>query len=438
MEAAMLGGIFQDPRYLVDVAAITAPAELFLVRNQYILQAMLNVAERGETVDLLSVGEELRAAGQFDAIGGDLYLADLIGACSWPEKTPDYARRVHERAYDRNLLKVADDLRKLALNGAMSNREKRGQAEALVTGADGLAADESMVFMADLMRDYLKDMAATVNLPPGVSGLRTGFNDYDVLLDGLQPDSLNFVGGVPGTGKTSFLIVIALFVAVMGGRVYFWSGEMSRRQIRERLMSIRSHIRADLLRKGLRRGGMDQDQWKLFTRQANSLADLKIVVDDAEDMTPALLLSHVDIAARRFGGLDLILIDYIGLMEPGVKKENRDKELGFISRKLKRSVAKRAPVLCAAQLNRSLEKREDKRPRRSDLRDSGNLEADADTFTGLYRDVMYNDECEFPNRCDVILDKNRHGPTGTTHLHFEESLTLFTDARTVHVDLRGL
>lgn len=438
LEEAMLGAPLQDARHLVDVRAGAAPQDCYVLRHVWIFEAMCALDDRGAPVDLLTVGEELRARGQFDDCGGDPYLARLVAACPLPERAGHYARRVREFAVGRALASAADRIRAFALDARKPLAEKLAEADALLAGAGLGRALDSIIVMRDLMSVYIDDMDATAHAPDGVSGLATGFRDVDALLDGLQPDSLNYLAARPGMGKTALLLAVALHVALAGGRVYFWSGEMGRRQLRERLVSMRMAVRSDLLRRGLRPGGLTGPQLSAFLREADTLAGLRIALDDAEDMTPALLKAHVDMVAARWGGLDLICVDYIGLMEPGVRKENRDKELGYISRKLKRSIAKRAPVLCAAQLSRKAEERQDKRPRVSDLRDSGNLEQDADTVLLLYRDEVYNPNTETPTRAELIVGKNRHGAPGVVTLHFEKSLTRFSDARVQTVDLARL
>ena len=439
LEAALLGGVLQDARFLIDVRAILqTPNDLFSLKHAYTFEAMCRLADRHEVIDLLSVGAELQALGRFEDVGGDAFLADLVAACPYPPNTPDYAKTVRERAYDRELLKAADGLRTLALDGKLAGREKRAKAEALVTDSGYSGGDDGMVGARDLMSAYFDDIEATQHLGPGVSGLSTGFADLDELLDGLQDQSVNFVAGRPGMGKSSLLMTMAYRMALVGKRGYYWSGEMSRKQLRQRLMSVHTALQGATLRRGLRPGGLDPAQHQKFLRGIDALSKLQLVFDDAEEMTPTLLRAHADLTARRLGGLDFICVDYIGLLEPGVRKENRDKELGYISRKLKTSLATVAPVLCAAQLSRSVEAREDKRPQLRDLRDSGTQEQDADVVMFLYRDVQYNPQTLDPTRADVIVAKNRHGATGAVALHFDKSTTAFSDARLKTVDLRGL
>jgi replicative DNA helicase len=237
-------------------------------------------------------------------------------------------------------------------------------------------------------------------------------------------------------GKTAAIMAIALNAARRGKKVYFWSGEMPRKQLRERFMAVETAINSKKLRRGLRANGMDSNDWAKFVAGSGKLGKLPIWMDTLGSISPTILQSRVERLARRVGGLDLIIVDYIGLMRPYRTSANRNNELGSISNYLKQHTARMAPVLAAAQLSRKCEERTDKRPVLSDLRDSGELEQDADTVTFMYRDAVYNEATEFPNRAELILSKNRHGDVGTAYLHFEKSLTKLTNAVRQYVDLK--
>lgn len=437
LETALLGALLYDATRLVDARALVTAEDFYLLRHRYIFEAMIRLEDRNEALNLTSMAEELRAAGRLDDIGGTLYLAQLISSTTDVQAAEDFARRVAEYAYRRRLLIAGDEIKRMARKLDIDVAVLRDQADATVAGADKGTGDNAVVSLMVEFGRYLDEIEATQFLPATRSGLETGFTDYDDLLDGFQPGSLNLLAARPGMGKSAFLLCAALNVAKRGGKVYVWSGEMPRPQLRQRLMSIQSGIPGRVLQRGLRPGGMTPETWAAFVRESGVLGKLPIYLDDVEDMTPALLKARCQRVQRRYGGLDLIIVDYLGLMEAGFKKENRNNEVGYISRKLKQ-LAHIAPVLCASQLNRELEKRGDKRPILSDLRDSGSLEQDSDTVTFIYRDAVYNTATEFPNRADLIVAKNRHGPTGTVYLHFERSVTRFANTRTETIDLRNL
>lgn len=436
LERAVLGGILHEPALYADVRAVLAAKDFYMLRHVYVFEAMTRLAQRGDDLNLINVADELTAQGRLSDIGGSYYLAQCVGETPNVSATENFARKVADYAYRRRLLNAGDSLRKLALVADMDPAVLRAQSEAILEAADDGTEDVPVVSMAQEMGHYFEEVEATQDSDEALSGLATGYRDYDDILDGLQPGSLNLFAGRPGMGKSAALLCIALNAAKAGKRVYVWSGEMPRAQLRQRLMSVESGIPGRILQRGLRAGGMSPAAWRTFVHESGNLAKLPIYLDDAEDMTPALLKARVERLARRIGGLDLIIVDYIGLMEAGFKKENRNNEVSFITRKLKK-LGKVAPVLAAAQLNRDLERRQDKRPQLSDLRDSGSLEQDADTVSFVYRPVVY-DETADAHRIDFIVAKNRHGMTGTVALYFEKSLTKITSAHARTIDFRNL
>lgn len=421
-EQASLGGVLMDSRRLVDLLAVLSPEDYFILRNKYVLTSMIALKDRKEPIDILTVSKELEARGKLGDVGGDMYLGQLIGACPDPASVEHYAALVANKAYDRRLLSTSDTIRKLALDPTVKLDEKHALVESAVQSAECQQGNE-VTSMYDAMRDYMDYMSSTAKLGQGISGLATGFTEWDEQLDGIQEGSLNLVAARPGMGKTTLVHEVALNVAQRGGAVYVWSGEMPIKQVRERIASIKMELPGNLLRRGLRPGGMTQDQWAKFGSAAYDLGQLPIFIDDERGITPTTLEARARRIARR-RPLALIVVDYIGLINPGIKKENRDKELGYISAKLK-ELAMIAPVLCAAQLSREVEKRADKRPMMSDLRDSGNLEQDADTVTFIYRDDYYNNASEQPNGAELLLEKNRHGRTGDSVLFFQREVPRF-------------
>lgn len=426
VERAVLGGILHDPQYYVDVKALVGPDDYFLLRHTYIFEAFIRLAERGDDINLTSAADELRAQGRFDDIGGTLYLAQLLGSTPNVQATESFARKIADYAYRRRLTSVAMQIRSRAEDLKVDVPTLRADAERLVLDADANAQDNGVVSLGEEFGLYMDEMEATQYLPDGVSGLSVGFGDFDDVVDGLQPESLNILAGRPGMGKSAFMMAAALNVARNGGKVYVWSGEMPKKQLRQRLMSMQSGIPGRALQRGLRPGGMSASMWSAFVKESGVMAKLPIYLDDIEDMTPALLKARCQRLARRIGGLDLIVVDYVQIMDSGLKTRNRVEEISHITRHLKK-LAKIAPVLAGAQLSRAVEQRQDKRPLLSDLRESGTLEQDGDTVTFLYRDSVYNDQSLTPNRADVIVAKNRHGATGTVYMHFDASVTRFAD-----------
>ncbi len=249
------------------------------------------------------------------------------------------------------------------------------------------------------------------------------------------PDGHSFVTNGIVSHNTSFLLSVALNAAKLGARILIFTMEMASEQIVQRLVSMETGINTQKLRLGQ----LSQQEWARFVQASGRLGALSIVIDDTPSMTPLQIRTKSRRMAHELG-IDLIIIDYLQLMSAGVGYENnRVQEISYISRSLKELARElNVPVFSAAQLSRAVENRQDKRPQLSDLRESGSIEQDADIVIFLYRDVLYNEATDFPALAEVIVTKHRNGPTGTINLHFEKSLTKFSDARTQTIDLSSL
>lgn len=436
-EEAVIGGLLLDNRYVVDVLATVKSSDFFLLRLRWILDAIAALHERKVAIDIITVADELEARKKLADVGGTSYLAQIMSSAGNPANIETYARIVQDKAFRRRLLGAADKIKVLALETEKPLTSVRAGVEQALDETSADEKDEDISTLHNLISEYYDVLEKSADVKDGVSGLASGLKDWDNLTDGMQPGSLNYVAGRPGMGKTSLLLAIALNVAQHGGRVYLWSGEMPKKQIRERLTSIHANITGTHLRRGLRPGGMTQEEWARFVNSAGELSKLPIYIDDQTAVTPSFIESRCTRLARRVGPLALIIVDYINLMESERKFENREKELTYISRKLKQ-MAGNAPVLCASQLSRACENRADKRPMLPDLRDSGSLEQDADTVTFIYRDEVYNAETTAPNRAELIVAKNRHGSIGTASLYFEKLYTKFLNGAERSVDLSKL
>lgn len=430
-EMAVLGCILHDSRVLPDVRPLLTSADFYILRHGYVYTAIIRLAEQQKAIDLITVASELRALGHFDNVGGHAYLAQLAGALVSTRSVETYAYRVADLAYQRRLLDAADKVRALALDPDFPTDIRQTTALALIMQAGVDTSDSDVSFIGDEMGDYIEAVENSVGLPPGISGLATGLLDLDDLLDGFQPGSLNLLGGRPGMGKSAIMMCVALNVAKALKRandprvVYLWSGEMPKKQLRERAMSIEAGIDSKKLRRGLRQNGMDSHEYQRFIEAAGRIGQLPIYFDDCAGMSPLKLQKRVErLAARQ--GVALIILDYLQLMQPAMTSgriENRHQELSGISRFLKRDTARIAPVLAGVQLNRDLEKRADKHPTLPDLRESGSLEEDADTVTFAYRDIMYNPGTDDPNILELIVAKNRHWSTGMVKAVFQAEYT---------------
>jgi replicative DNA helicase len=429
-EEATIGSVLTDPSSFPSVATLLEESDFFLIHHQQIWKAILNLAERGESLELLLVAEELKAHNLLDKVGGMSYLLQLVNSAPSAEHVEIYAQLVKRAAVRRRLMQAANDILALAIDETRTLENVISEAEAKLFSVSDNQMKRPFVSMSQGLSEYYNHITQ-IMARGDVVGVRSGFSDLDALLGGFQRSDLLVFAGRPGMGKTSFLLTVALNAARLGSRVAIFTMEMGVDQILQRLVAMESRINVQ----SLRLGRLTPQEMERFTEVIGRLSHLPIFIDD----TPALNPFDLRTRARRLYheyGLDLIIIDYMQLMNGGgnPREMNRVQEISLISRKLKELARElNIPVISAAQLSRAVEQRADKRPVLSDLRESGSIEQDADIVMFLYRDEVYNEATDFPNQAEIIVAKHRNGPTDTITLFFEKSLTKFMDiAKTSH------
>lgn len=435
-ERAVLAACLADGRRVIDVRDILQSGDLYGLRHRYVLEAMYAVNARHQTVDMMTVGDELKRRGQLEDVGGGAFLNQLLGAAVNISGVEDHARLVANYAKRRKLAELADKFKASALDLNMDIEAVRSRVETAVTVLDESELNPEPVSMQEGIPDYFKRIAATRGMPAGVSGLATGFSDLDEALDGMR--GLIILAGRPAMGKTALALSMALNVSLHAA-VYLASMEMSRDEIYARFYASECDINPTLQRRGLRMGGMTDMQWQTFKDASGSLARYPIYIDDIDTCTPSWVVRRVERMTRRGKKPGLIILDYLQLMEADGHQKSREQEVSAIARGLKRASKKLGiPVLALAQINRNPEARQNKRPVPSDLRESGELEQAADTVIFIYRDVVYNEESPFPNDAEIIIGKGRHNARGVVNLHFDAARTKFSNAVVEKIDLRSL
>lgn len=432
-EEATLGGILTNPNAFYEVIVFLKPDDFYMLRNRYVYQAMIAITERKDPMDYLTVIEELKAQNRLGEIGGGAYLTTLINNTPTSMHTTVYARLVQRSAIRRQLMQYGQDVIKSAgdekteLSEVINKLEsKQIDIAARYTGANTQPLKQAI-------SAYYTRLESLMENPHQMLGVPTGFTELDRVFMGFDDQSLTLLGARPGMGKTSMMLSTALNMAKAGKRVGFFSMEMGVEQLMTRMVAMESGINAQRLRSGQ----LTQQEWGTFVKTAGDMNELPIFVDDTTIWTPLQLHAKCASMKRRLG-LDIIMIDYVGLMSGGGKyKDNKVAESGYISRSLKGMARDlKTAVWGAIQLNRNLESRGDRRPILSDLRESGDYEQDADNVLFIYRDEVYNEATEFPNQADIIIAKHRNGPVGTVSLYFEKTLTKFQNAATRSVDFR--
>jgi replicative DNA helicase len=434
-EEALLGAVMVNPDAFLGIASFLNIEDFYILRHSYIWEALLRISERNDRADFVTVQEELRAMNRLNDIGGPAYLLQLVNNTPTSVHAEVYGRLVERAAIRRRLLTAADEIKALALEEDLPIEKVTSESENRLFRVTERNLRRDIVPMREAMSDYFDRVEHLMLHPDEPMGLPTGFRDVDELLGGLQRSDLLIFAGRPGMGKTSFLLSVALNAAKLNARIAIFTMEMGNEQIVQRFVSMETGINTQRLRTGQ----LNQQEWSRFVQASGRLANLRVFIDDTPAMTPIQMRTKCRRLMHEYG-LDLVIVDYMQLMNAGGGYENnRVQEISFISRSLKELARElNVPVFSAAQLSRAVEQRQDKRPLLSDLRESGSIEQDADIVAFLYRDAVYNEATEFPNRADIIIAKHRNGPTGTISLHFEKSLTKFADARTQTIDLSSL
>jgi len=423
-EESILSAILVDNDTLPEILEILSPKDFYRSSHQKIYTAITELFSRDEPVDLVTLTNKLREHDWLDEIGGATYLANLVDTVPLAVNAQYYAKIIHDKACLRQLIEKTSAIAKRCF-------EDRGDVENVIDFAESsiFEISENKIKPAfyplgkiiEINIDALEERQGNKAL---VTGVPTGFTRLDELTAGLQKSDLVILAGRPGMGKTAFALNIAKNAAVDDNiPVAIFSLEMSKEQLSFRMLS--SEARIDSSR--LRRGFISQEDWLKITDAAGFLSQAPIFIDDSPNIT----VLEIRAKSRRLkmeSNIGLLIIDYLQLMKSRASAERRDLEISEISRSLK-ALAKELdiPVLALSQLNRKLEERSDKRPQLADLRESGALEQDADVVAFIYRDELYNKAENNPNKgkAELIIAKQRNGPTGIATLTFLDTYTRF-------------
>ena len=435
-EEAVLGALLIDPDAILPVATFLRASDFHVQRHGSIYQAMLDLHERHQPADLVTLTDELERCDQLAAVGGSALLTSLINATPTSIHVEYYARIVERTAILRRLIDAAGQIAKLAYRDVDDVDEVVDQAESIIFGVSEKRVTRDLVPIRQVLDEYYDRIEYLSQHQGEIVGIPTGLVDLDKLLGGFQRSDLIIIAGRPGMGKTSLALSIALLAArKWQKRVGVFSLEMSSEQVVQRMISAETGIDSQRLRLG----DIREDEWPVFVQATSLLSDTQIYIDD----TPSLSALEMRTKARRVHaefGLDLLIVDYLQLMRGEFRSDgNRVQEISYISRSLK-SLARELniPLVALSQLSRAVESRQDKRPMLSDLRESGSIEQDADVVAFVYRDVEYNPDTEFPNIAEIRVSKHRSGPTGVIHAFFRKELAQFENLEVRHEQLEEL
>ena len=424
-EQSVIGGLMLDNRAWDDIADIINEQDFYRHDHALILRSINALAENEQPYDVVTVSEWLGARGELDSIGGLAYLSILANDTPTAVNIKAYANIVREYSILRSLIQVGNEISASAHNAdGRPSKELVDEAERKVflIAEQGAGNRQGFEAINELLGRAVKRVEEMYRSDTALTGIATGFNNFDDKTSGLQKSDLIIIAGRPSMGKTSFAMNLAENAALHNeNSVAVFSMEMPGEQLALRMMSSLGRIDSH----NLRTGKLDDHDWPRLISSVNMLSKAKLFIDDSAALTPTELRARTR-RLKREHGLDLVIIDYIQLMQVGGSTENRATEISEISRSLK-ALAKelQVPIIALSQLNRSVEQRPDKRPIMSDLRESGSIEQDADVILFIYRDEVYNPESNDKGTAEIIIRKQRNGPIGTVRLSFLGQYTRF-------------
>ncbi|HCU2820516.1 TPA: replicative DNA helicase [Clostridioides difficile] len=423
-EQSILGSILLDKDAIITVTETIKPDDFYKEAHKIIYECMITLSNKGEPIDLITLTEELRKQGHLNDIGGISYITSLSTIVPTTSNVKYYADIVKEKSVLRKLIKASNEIINLGYSGATKIEDVLEQAEKSIFDISQEKTSDDFKSINLVLMDAYDMIEKLYTNKSDVTGITTGFKDLNKKINGLQRTDLILIAARPAMGKTAFSLNLVQNAALKGdASVAVFSLEMSKEQLVQRMLSSQSSVEL----KKIKTGTLNDNDWPRIIDAMAVLSGAKIHIDD----TPGIKISELRSKCRKLKiekGLDLVLIDYLQLMEGEGNNESRQQEISKISRSLK-ILAKElnCPVVALSQLSRAPEQRADHRPMLSDLRESGAIEQDADIVMFLYRDEYYHADSESKNIGEVIIAKNRHGETGSVELVWLGEVQRFGD-----------
>jgi len=434
VEASLLGSLLIDGDGFVKISDMISPQDFFDDRHQLIFTSMRSLYDKRSPVDVLTLSEQLKSDGKLDSIGGASYLTELTNQVPTAAHLEQYAHIVADKAIRRRLISASRDIVSIGFDENKSLQELIEEAETRLFEVSQQHVRQDIISLESILGDSFDRLDDLHRHKGGLRGIPTGLRDLDKKIAGLQRSDLIVVAGRPSMGKTAIMLNLALNVATKAnqGSVLYFSLEMSKEQLVDRLLAAEANVDAWKLRTG---EGLTDEDFERISAAMGQLAEAPIFMDDSSGIT----ISDLRTKARRLHHqhpLAVIMVDYLQLMSGGSRfatAANRVQEISEISRNLKILARElNVPVIAASQLSRSVENRLPQIPQLADLRESGAIEQDADIVIFLYREDFYNPESDRQNITDLFIKKHRNGPTGSLSVYFDILQQRFRDLDTKH------
>ncbi|MFD2615288.1 replicative DNA helicase [Paenibacillus gansuensis] len=432
-EQAVLGAVLLDSEALVTSMERIRSEDFYSTAHQRIFEAMVELGEGNQPVDLITLTSRLQDKQELEDIGGVSYLAKLANSVPTAANVDYYAAIVEEKSMLRRLIRTATEIVSNGYGGADDVGGILNEAEQRILEISNRRTGSGFISIRDVLMEVFERVEFLHQSKGDMTGIPSGFVDLDKMTSGFQRSDLIIVAARPSVGKTAFALNVAQNVGVRAKEtVAIFSLEMSAAQLVNRIVCAEANVDAGRMRTGT----LEADDWEKMTMAIGALSEAEIYIDD----TPGITVSEIRAKCRRLKkekGLGMILIDYLQLISGrGKAGENRQQEVSEISRTLKQIARElEVPVIALSQLSRGVEQRQDKRPMMSDLRESGSIEQDADIVAFLYRDDYYDKESEKKNIIEIIIAKQRNGPVGTVELVFLKNYNKFVSLDRAHQDM---
>jgi replicative DNA helicase len=423
-EESLLGAMMLSPQALSVAAQMLTPDDFYKPAYAHVFEAIVAAFERGDPADPVTVAEELSRKGLLDAVGGPALLINLQAGTPTISNAPRYAKIIYEHSKLRQLIAAAGEITEIGYDLPEDVAEAIDRAEGLIFQLNTGGTDETVQLVDDLMYESMDRLVHMFKVGDAITGIPTGLTELDTILSGLQDSSLYIVGARPSAGKTALGLTIANHVAIARHRpVLIFSLEMGHPELTQRMLAVEGHIDGTKLKNGQ----FYEEDWDKLVETMPIVQNAPIYVDDDPNQTILQIRAKARRMKAQFSDLGLVVVDYLQLMT-GKSAENRQQEISVISRGLKILARElQCPVMALSQLSRGLEQRVDKRPMLSDLRESGSIEQDADCVMFIYRDEMYNPESSDRGTAEIIVAKQRNGPTGTAKVAYLGPYTKFAN-----------
>ena len=421
-EQAVLGSALSDPSSVADSAEILVPNDFYYNANKLVFSSIMDLFNENKAIDFVTVAEQLKRSDKLDAVGGIDYLKRLSASVPTTQHVQFYSNIIKEKSILRALIKGADSISDMAYDGSDTLARVLERSQQVITDISSSNGSNNLVHISDILQTSYESMAKNAENTNGITGLSTGFEELNKRTGGFHGGELIIIAGRPGMGKSTFAVNIAEYVSItMGKTVAIFNLEMPKEQIVNRILCSQA-----LVNNGkIRTGSMEMDDWEKICDVADTIAKAPMYIDD----TASITVSQIRAKCRQLKQtkkLEMVIIDYLQLMQSSGRSDNRQQEISEISRSLK-VLAKELdiPVIALSQLKRESESQKGKRPILSDLRESGAIEQDADMVMFLFRNYYYSKDPEEKDLAECIIAKNRNGETDTFNLGFKGEYTKF-------------